>query len=196
MDGYLKIKTKIDNSGVDKDISALENKIKKMQESNSQNSQEQSSLQAEINRYEELAEKAEQYRQKIKKIEQERKNMVSSNPNLAVSTTPEYSNLISQIDNMKQKYADATAELDKQAPKIEKVYTKLDKVKAKQVENNAKISEFKQKIEQINISKAQKRFRYCRKDSTISNRQIRENGNGCYRYKNSLECSKKCSKHG
>ena len=33
-DGYLKIKTKIDNSGVDKEIQNLENKIKRLQESN------------------------------------------------------------------------------------------------------------------------------------------------------------------
>lgn len=170
MDGYLKIKTKIDNSGVDKDISVLENKIKKLQENNSQNSQEQNSLQAEINQYEELTEKAEQYRQKIKKIEQERKNMLSLNPSLAVSTTPEYSKLVSQIDIMKQKYAGATAELDKQAPKVDKVYAKLDKVKAKQVENNAKISEYKQKIEQINIGKVQKRLRHRGKNFAVSNR--------------------------
>ena len=34
MNGYLKIKTKIDNNGIDKDINELENKIKKLQEDN------------------------------------------------------------------------------------------------------------------------------------------------------------------
>lgn len=40
MDGYLKIKTKIDNNEVDKGISELENKIKKLQTDNSNKSQE------------------------------------------------------------------------------------------------------------------------------------------------------------
>ena len=43
MDGYLKIKTKIDNKDVDKGITELENKIKKLQEDNSKSSTEQNS---------------------------------------------------------------------------------------------------------------------------------------------------------
>lgn len=156
MDGYLKIKTKIDNSDVDKQIKNLEGKIKKLQEDNSRKSQEQDVLQSEINKYEELTQSAEEYRQTIKKLEQDRANMVKADPNLVVSSTTEYNNISSQLDAIKQKYASATAEIDKQTPKINRVYTKLEQVKNKQIENNNKIAEFKQQIEQVNINNIQK----------------------------------------
>ena len=58
MDGYLKIKTKIDNSGIDKDVSELENKIKKLQKENTNKSNERSSLQNEIYQQDKLVDLA------------------------------------------------------------------------------------------------------------------------------------------
>lgn len=156
VDGYLKIKTKIDNKDIDKGVVEIENKIKKLQEDNTKSSTEQSGLQEEINQYEKLHQEAEQYKNKIKELKAEKDAMFKSNRNLAVELdTPEYSNIKIQIEEMRQKYAQVNAEIDKQAPKIEKVYVKLDKVKAKQSENNAKIAQFKQKIDQINLKKVQ-----------------------------------------
>lgn len=157
VDGYLKIKTKLDNSGIDKDVQTLENKIKKLQTDNEKASSEQSSLQREIDNYEELHQKAEQYKHKIKELKAEKEAMQTNNPGLSVSVdTPEFASLKTQITSLEQQYAKATAEIDKQAPKIDKVYSKLDKVKSKQAENNAKISQFKQKIDQIEVSKVEK----------------------------------------
>lgn len=156
MDGYLKIKTKIDNKDVDKQIKQLEDKIKKLQESSTENSKQQEALEMEVRQYEELTRQAEQYRQTLKKLERDKEKMVKANPQLAVSTTPEYSNLETQINGMKQKYASATKELDKQTPKIDKVYMKLERVKAKQTENNAKMAQFKEEIESVNTSNIQK----------------------------------------
>ncbi len=157
VDGYLKIKTKLDNKGIDKDISELENKIKKLQTDNASASQEQDNLQKEINNYEQLCQKADEYKNRIKELKAEKETIFKANPSLAVQVdTPEYANIKMQIAEMQQKYAQATAEIDKQAPKIEKVYSKLDKIKSKQIENNAKISQFKEKIEQINIKKVEK----------------------------------------
>lgn len=156
VDGYLKIKTKLDNSGIDKDTAELENKIKKLETDNSKLSTEQSSLQQEINQYEQLHQKAEQYKYKIKELKAEKEAMIKANPSLTVTAdTPELIALNAQIEETKQKYSQATKEIDKQAPKIEKVYSKLDKVKAKQNENNTKITQFNQKIDQINLNKAQ-----------------------------------------
>lgn len=155
MDGYLKIKTKIDNSEVDKQIKTLETKIKKLQDDNLKNSQEQDILQSEINKYEELNQKAEEYRQTIRKLEKDKESMVRSNPDLVVSSTPQYNNLSSQLDSVRQKYEATTNEIDKQAPKINRVYTKLEQVKNKQTENNAKMLEFRQQIEQVNMNKIQ-----------------------------------------
>lgn len=150
IDGYLKIKTKLDNKDIDKDIAELENKIKKLQEDNSKSSTEQNLLQKELDNYQELQANADRYRQKIKELNEEKNLMFKNNPALAVSVdTPEYANINSQISDMKLKYSQTAIEIDKQAPKIEKVYAKLDKVKAKQTENNAKIQQFKDKIESI-----------------------------------------------
>ena len=60
MDGYLKIKTKIDNSDVDKGIQQLEDKIKKIQEDNLKQSDSQRDLQAEIDKHEQLIQKADE----------------------------------------------------------------------------------------------------------------------------------------
>ena len=156
MDGYLKIKTRIDNKDIDKDIIALENKIKKLQTSNAQSSQEQDLLTREIQQYEELTQKADAYRNQIKLLEKERENMLKSNPNLVVSTTPELNNINIELETIKQKYSSATKEIDKQSSKIDKLHLKLEKIKSKQTENNAKISEYKQTIEQINTNKIEK----------------------------------------
>lgn len=150
IDGYLKIKTKLDNKDIDKDIAELENKIKKLQEDNSKSSTEQNLLQKELDNYQELQANADRYRQKIKELNEEKNLMFKNNPALAVSVdTPEYANINSQISDMKLKYSQTAIEIDKQTPKIEKVYSKLDKIKTKQTENNTKIQQFKSKIESI-----------------------------------------------
>ena len=153
MDGYLKIKTKLDNSGIDKDITELENKIKKAQTDNLGLDKEATGLQEEISQYEKLCNEADKYKEKIKQLEAERKTLTLGG--LSSTNVPQYNSLTTNIDLMKQKYSQATLEIDKQASKIDKVYSKLDKIKAKQTENNAKVQEFKDKIESIKINKVQ-----------------------------------------
>ena len=75
MDGYLKIKTKLDNSGIDKDITELENKIKKAQTDNLGLDKEATGLQEEISQYEKLCNEADKYKEKIKQLEAERKTL-------------------------------------------------------------------------------------------------------------------------
>lgn len=183
MDGYLKIKTKLDNKGIDKDISELEDKIKKMQTDNMNSSKDERMLQEEISNYEKLQQEAEKYRRKLEEINNDKKRYEASlamlnsgdkspnkqiiNKNGATEVVDTSTGLnayktkqvISEIENeiaqMKTKYSQTTNEIDKQAPKIEKVRGKLEKVKAKQTENNNKIELFKQKIEQINLKKVE-----------------------------------------
>lgn len=156
MDGYLKIKTKIDNSNIDKDIQVLEEKIKKMQGQNSESSKQESNLKQEVTQYEEMTMQAEEYRQKIRQLTQEKKELTSTFGGMIPESQLSVINgLNSQISSMKSKYESITAEIDKQAPKVSKIYDKLDKIKAKQEENNAKIKEFKMKIESINANKLQ-----------------------------------------
>lgn len=153
MDGYLKIKTKLDNSGIDKDITELENKIKKAQTDNLGLDKEATGLQEEISQYEKLCNEADKYKEKIKQLEAERKTLTLGG--LSSTNVSQYNSLTTNIDLMKQKYSQATLEIDKQASKIDKVYSKLDRIKAKQTENNAKVQEFKDKIESIKINKVQ-----------------------------------------
>lgn len=153
VNGYLKIKTKLDNSGIDKDITELENKIKKAQTDNLGLDKEATGLQEEINQYEKLCNEADKYKEKIKQLEAERKTLTLGG--LSSTNVPQYNSLTTNIDLMKQKYSQATIEIDKQASKIDKVYAKLNKIKAKQTENNAKVQEFKDKIESIKINKVQ-----------------------------------------
>ncbi len=153
MDGYLKIKTKLDNSGIDKDITELENKIKKAQTDNLGLDKEATGLQEEISQYEKSCNEADKYKEKIKQLEAERKTLTLGG--LSSTNVPQYNSLTTNIDLMKQKYSQATIEIDKQASKIDKVYAKLNKIKAKQTENNAKVQEFKDKIESIKINKVQ-----------------------------------------
>ena len=94
MDGYLKIKTKIDNSGIDKDVSELENKIKKLQKENTNKSNERSSLQNEINEYEKLQQQADKYRQEIKELTKEKQNLSTGQVGgLSNTKVPEYSKI-------------------------------------------------------------------------------------------------------
>lgn len=152
MDGYLKIRTKIDNSGVDKDIKQLEDKIKKLQEDNLKQSDSQRDLQAEIDKYEQLTQKSDEYHQKIKELKAEQKGMFSENGSLPSSQFEKYQAISDQIKQSEDEELKLNAEIDRQATKIDKVYSKLDQVKRKQTENNSKITEFKQKIEQINTN--------------------------------------------
>lgn len=155
-DGYLKIKTKLDNSGIDKGVAELENKINKLEMSSTENSAEQEILQRELDQYEELKNKANSYKQKLKELKVEKEEIFKANPGLAVSAeTAEYSNIKMQISDIQAKYKQINAEIDKQAPKIDKTAMKLEKLKAKQNENNAKISQFKEKIESIKLNKIQ-----------------------------------------
>ncbi len=158
VDGYLKIKTKLDNSGIDKDVAELENKINKVEIQNAQNSSEQDALQQEVNRYEELRNEADSYKQKIQELTMQKEKMIAKNPDLTVSGSTELDNLNFKIETMSAKYKKAADELDKQAPKVDKTITKIEKLKAKQDENNAKISQFRAKIEAIKANKIKEQF--------------------------------------
>lgn len=139
-DGYLKIKTKIDNSGVDKEIQNLENKIKRLQESNLDNFNQEKELQSKVDKYEELIKKVEDYKNKISELQTIKDgNLVITNP--------------SELAELQISLNEANTEIAKQESGMNKVYTKLKQIKQKQVENNQKISEYQKKIDQIETNK-------------------------------------------
>ena len=148
-DGSLRISTRIDNSKIDKDIVTLENKIKKLKLNNSKNKLQQDNLQDEINRYDGLCNKADEYRYKIKELNKEKAN-ISKQPIKSVKNVEEYQEVQKQIKEINQKYDETVQKIDKQSPKIEKAKIKLEEVKQKQIENNHKINEYNKKIEEGN----------------------------------------------
>ena len=153
MDGYLKIKTKLDNSGLDKDTAELEKKIEKLKIENNSLGDKETGLQEEINNYEKLKQEAKDYKNKIKELKTEKEAFAKANPEEVLTyNSPEYSQISMQILDLQQKYKQANAEIDKQSPKIDKVYTKLQNIKSKQ----EKIEEYKQKIDKINTDKIRK----------------------------------------
>lgn len=148
-DGSLRIKTRLDNGDLDKDTQVLENKIKKLQTEISKNTLEQKGLEEEIQKFEQLTQEADEYKNKIKELQAEKEAMFKANPSLAVTAdTPKYAGIKTQITEIQQKYNQTTNEIDKQSSKIDNIHAKLDKVKAKQEENNVKMREYKQKIEE------------------------------------------------
>lgn len=154
IDGYLKIKTKLDNNDIDKDVKELENKINKLQIKNTNYSEEQSTLENEIDNYEKLKQKASEYKQRLNELKSEKDAMVKATPSLITARdTPEYTNIKKQIADMQAQYSKVNAELDKQAPKIDKIAVKLGKVKAKQSESNAKIQQYKKEINSIKLDR-------------------------------------------
>ena len=140
VDGYLKIKTKIDNTGVDKDIQILEDKIKRLQEANLDNFNQEKKLQEQVDKYEELINKVSEYKNKISQLQTMKNgNLVITNP--------------SELAQLQMNLNEANIEISQQEKGMDKVYNKLRQIKQKQTENNKKISEYQEKIEQIQTDK-------------------------------------------
>lgn len=146
-DGSLRIKTKIDNTGIDKDIINLENKIKKLQTDNLIYNKQENILQGQINSYEELCYKADEYRNKIKQLKSEIKYY--ENNSIPANQYSNYQESKDKLINTQKEYDNIVRQVDKQALKLDNVYIKLDKIKSKQVENNNKIKEYNQKINDV-----------------------------------------------
>ena len=170
MTGYLKIKTKLDNKDIDKGIVEIESKIKKLQSENTSLSAQENDLQKEIEKYDKLVSKAEEYKTELRKLEEQKKSFSEQyNGMIPADKISFRDTLMSQIDSLNLKYAQTASEIDKQVPKLEKVSSKLSKINSKQADNNSKIEQFKIKIEglpdinqDLNTQKCRKRRWKCR----------------------------------
>lgn len=139
-DGYLKIKTKIDNNDVDKDIKSLENKISSLESRNVTSRKEEKILQQQVDKYNELIDKAEQYKNKIAQLQTIQGGKISDST-------------LSEIAKAQMALTETNLQISKQEKGMDNIYIKLDKIKQKQIENNMKIGEYKDKIEKIKSDK-------------------------------------------
>lgn len=155
MNGYLKIKTKIDNKDIEKGIVELESKIKKLQKENAETSYEENILQKQADDYDKLKAKADEYKNKIAELRKEIWKVDSNGNTLPISKT-QYTQYYDEMFKVQEKASETRQLIEEQASKMEKVHAKLAKIKTKQEENNAKIQQYKDKIESINIQKVQK----------------------------------------
>lgn len=157
MTGYLKIKTKLDNKDIDKGIVEIESKIKKLQSENTSLSAQENDLQKEIEKYDKLVSKAEEYKTELRKLEEQKKSFSEQyNGMIPADKISFRDTLMSQIDSLNLKYAQTASEIDKQVPKLEKVSSKLSKINSKQADNNSKIEQFRRKIDAIKADKIRK----------------------------------------
>ena len=154
MDGFITIGTKLDTDKFDRQISALEKKIKQEEENKIKIDAEITNLEAEIQKYDEARAKVMEYKNELKRLKQEKADMLKADPSLAVGVdTPEYARVKQDIIDINNLINEEQAKIDKQGPAIDKVAMKLEEAKEKQQQVNEKVDEFKQKIDGANLQK-------------------------------------------
>lgn len=152
-DGFLKIKTKIDNSEIDTDIKVLENKIKILEAKNKGLNAKKESYRPDMDLADELTSSAEKAKQKYLDIQKEMQK-IEQNNKFNPTASSAWIKLNNQLPNVKAQYQLATQEAEKQANKVGKIAAQVDLLAAKQEENNIKIQHYKDKIESIKFNKS------------------------------------------
>ena len=156
MDGFITIGTKLETDKFDKQVAALEKKIKEEEEKKIKIDAEVTNLEEEIRKYDEARAKVIEYKQELKRLNEEKAQMLKADPSMAVAVdTPEYARVKQDIIDINNLIAEEQAKIDKQGPAIDKVAMKLEEAKNKQSQVNEKVDEFKQKIENVNLQKQQ-----------------------------------------
>ena len=151
-DGFLKIKTKIDNSEIDTDIKVLENKIKILEAKNKGINSKKESYRPDLDLADELTSSAEKAKQKYLDIQKEMRK-IEQNNKFNPTASSAWIKLNDQLPSVKAQYQLATQEAEKQANKVGKIVAQVDLLTAKQEENNIKIQQYKDKIESIKFNK-------------------------------------------
>ena len=156
MDGFITIGTKLETDKFDKQVAALEKKIKEEEEKKIKIDAEVTNLEEEIRNYDEARTKVMEYKQELKRLNEEKAQMLKADPSMAVAVdTPEYARVKQDIMDINNLITEEQAKIDKQGPAIDKVAMKLEEAKNKQSKINEKVDEFKQKIENVNLQKQQ-----------------------------------------
>lgn len=154
MDGYITIGTKLQTDKFDKQISELENKIKKEEEKS------QLKLKAKLQAEREL----ENHKQKILEIETEyeklsqkveRVQSIMERKSKGMSLTPQDFTDLQSYNQISSQYEKMGSQLDKMYTKQEQLNLKVDRTSSAYKDVNDKVSQYKQKIDTINLQKHQ-----------------------------------------
>lgn len=173
-DGSLRIKTRLDNSNIDKGVVELENKMKKVQSDIAKNNIEQKGLELEIQNYEQLTQKADEYKNKIKKLEQAKLDTKKIPKQELLMNNEEYVEIQNKIQKIKNDYLKAIEDIenkykskktinaktqlatDKYMPQLHELTKQRDSISSNVLsqdskEINTQISEIKRKYAEIAI---------------------------------------------
>lgn len=143
MDGYLKIKTKLDNSQIDSDVKKLQEKIEKLENQNNDYGKQISGLENQKQKYDELINKAKEYENEIQKL------VVPTNqPNINADKIREYQTALTETN----------AEIEKQSSKYNSIESKISRLKIKQNENIEKIKEASAELDKIEVDKVKNKI--------------------------------------
>lgn len=146
MDGWITIGTKLDTKGLEKDMKAAERELQKYQKDSEKLTTQKAQIEVDLSNfekekvaYDELRNKASQYRQEIQRLTQERKGL-SVNGMVSAEKVPEYEAQSQKIREAKQELAQINELIDKQANGIDKASFKYEEQKQKLAEINAQLS--------------------------------------------------------
>lgn len=145
MDGEITIGTTLSTDKFDRQIAQLEKKMKKEESKDITIQANISSLQQEINRYEDLRKEVESYRNEISKLEAIKAGAKERGMQLRPSE------FLPAYQDAKDNYVKANSILQEQEAKINSIKNRVVELNAKHEEINSNISEYKQKIESIKM---------------------------------------------
>lgn len=163
MDGYVILGTKLDNNDLKKGIKDAENMLKqydrnaeKLTKQKTSLEEKQTGLQEQINQYEQLTQKADEYHQQIRNLKASMNEMTSSaGGGIAPIFSEEYTAMADKLDVISLKEQEVVSQIDKLAPSVDKAYTAYDKNELKLQEINKELSDIdgKQKLVNSDIQK-------------------------------------------
>ena len=146
MDGWITIGTKLDTKGLEKDLKNAERELQKYQKDSEKLTTQKAQIEVDMSNfekekvaYDELRNKASQYRQEIQRLTQERKAL-AVNGVVSAEKVPQYEAQSEKIREAKQELAQINELINKQANGIDKASLEYDEQKQKLAEINAQLS--------------------------------------------------------
>lgn len=150
MDGWITIGTKLDTKGLEKDMKAAERELQKYQKDSEKLTTQKAQIEVDLSKlekekvaYDDLRNKASQYRQEMNRLAKERDSLykpVVGGRAIFESDRPKYEQLSAKMQQVKQQYDIVNNEVKKNYDEVNKVSQKYDEQKAKLAEINAQLS--------------------------------------------------------
>lgn len=139
-DGSIRLGVDLDTNKFDKQVQQLEKKLQKEEQKSIEIDAKIADVQEEIQFYEEIAQKAENYRQVVEKIQKEQASGQGE--------------LTARGREVLENYAELKTYLEENAESYAKLTSEQEKLLTKQTDINGKVAEYKTQIESVKLQKA------------------------------------------